>query len=151
MNVEERRAMLEEGSRLKDARQRAEALELWLQLEKIQDEHEPDARQRCLHLNRIAYLSLCCSRWAEAERAARKCVELYRSAELPFLKGLPTYLSMLAGVLAERGKFDEAVPFQREANELHKQFLDPDSSYLIWRHIDLLDMQRGKVGRYIDR
>lgn len=151
MNLEEREALLAEGQKLKYAFRLAEALEVFLRLEKIQEESEPDVGRRALHLNRIASVALRLHRYPEAERAARKCVEIHLAAGLPIDTRYATYLGMLAGVLAERGKLDEAVPFQRESNAIHERFLEPDSSFLMWRRIDLLHMQQGRIGKYIGR
>jgi len=57
---------------------------------------------------------------------------------------------MLAGVLAEEGKFQEAIAFAEQGRELYAAFLGDTDSYVQKRRADIDRMRRGNIGSYLD-
>lgn len=100
---------------LKDAGDYPGALALRLRLEQMQSQSDESPTVRALNLNYIAYLGVHTGNLIEAEAAARRCLEFYKPIEKADNERLATYLMMLASVLAEARKFEEAVIYGEQA------------------------------------
>lgn len=135
----------------KDADTFVEALQVRQLMERLQDRFDVHASDRTKNLNSLTFLALVVSDFAEAERAARKCVSLYQNVPDLNHEKLATYLSMLSSVLAERGSFDEAVVYGEEALH-HFRFFHGDSD----NFVDMVKhnvecMRHGERRQYIER
>jgi tetratricopeptide (TPR) repeat protein len=109
------------ASRLKGAGKYPEALAVRLELERVLAEANAPDRDQASNLNMIAYLGACIGRLSDAERAARKSLEIYAPVAKDSDAVLATYTGMLAAVLAESRKFDEAAEYGEKALSLFAQ------------------------------
>lgn len=139
-----------DARKLKSARNYSQALELRLQAESIYDSGLGASADAAMNLNSCTYLALCVENYSEAERLARKCLKVYQP------KGehdehLATYLFMLGAVLAERAKFDEAVPYCEKAIAIFAHNHGETASFVEYRRSDLQNMKNEIARRYIER
>ena len=121
-----------------------------LKLEKLYDKLPGYAGERVENLKYLAVLAVYCNELEQAERAARKCLELY----LPHAKDLEllaTFRWMLAVVLAENRKFDEAVPYGMQALVHYIQAHGERSLFAKTCQRDLERMKNKDAGQYLDR
>ena len=113
------------------------ALETRLKLELIYDSFDSDVILKDNNLCQIANLAVHVGQFSEAERAARKSVSL----TLPLDdKRRANSLSLLSAVLAESGKFEEAVIYGEQSVKLRESLFGADSSYVKYRKADLQRM-----------
>jgi tetratricopeptide (TPR) repeat protein len=139
-----------EAGRLKMKGRFVDALRLRLQLEELYERHAIGAVEQSLNLNWIASLAVRTGNLDEAERAARKCLEIYRPVATDRDNRLATYLCMLSAVLAERREFDEAVTRGEEAVVLFAQIHGENSSFVQYRRVDIDRMRRKDTRPYLD-
>jgi hypothetical protein len=140
----------QEAARLKMQRRFADALCLRLQLEQLYEQHGVGAKEQASNLNWIASLGVRAGNLEEAERVARKCVEIYRPVSTERDQLLATYISMLSAVLAEKREFDEAVTHGDEAVALFARILGENDSFVQYRRMDVERMRRRDTGPYLD-
>jgi hypothetical protein len=98
----------------------------------------------------VCYKSLRDGDRAKAERAARRCLTTCRDTAVG-AERYATYLFMLAAVLAECGKFDEAIAYGEEAVALFGRLYGESDSFVEFRKRDLQHMRDGVLRRYIER
>ena len=129
----------------------AEALRMRQDLEQLMISSGLDASKQATNLNYIAFLALCVGDFAEAERAARRTLEVYSDVSEPSSEKKATYLSMLSSVLAERGSFEDAVRFGEESVAIFEvNHPDGDDWVARWK-CDIDRMRLHDPGPYIDR
>src|SRR4051794_28633029 len=104
-----------EARELKASGKHGDALRLRQEIERGHDRDGVGPVERAVNLNYMAFLAVCVGDLDEAIRAARKCLEVYRTASTEKNEKCATYLMMLSCVLAESGKFDEAIRHGEEA------------------------------------
>lgn len=143
--------IVSEARRLKGVGKFVEAKLLRTELERIHDQSAADATVRVSNLNMLAFLATCSGDLAEAVRAAEKCLSIYR--EMPHRRDekLATYLMMLACVLAEAGRFVDAVAHGEEAFSLFRRCYGEKDEFTQFRARDVECMRRGEVRHYIER
>jgi 2'-5' RNA ligase len=136
---------------LKRARKFAEALQLRLELEGLYEQEGVNTLQQSLNLNWIAFLGVHSGNLAEAERAARKCLEVYcPTASVHDQETLATYHMMLSCVLAELRKFEEAVAEGEQALVLFSHFHGEGDSFVQFRKMDIERMRKKDSAPYLD-
>jgi tetratricopeptide (TPR) repeat protein len=139
-----------EARRLKAVGDYAGALRLRLQLERLHADGGASAVEQAKNLNQLAHVAVHTGAVQEAERAARKCVELYRPIALEHDETLATYMMMLSVVLAIAGKFEEAVRYGEEALETFKLNHGEHDSFVTDRKKDIERMRRREAGLCLD-
>lgn len=127
------------------------ALQLRLELELLHSQLNSNPSRQSRNLNQIAYLGVHLGKLREAERAAGRCLEIYRPISVAPDETLATYLFMLAAVLAESGKFDEAVSVGEEAVAIFAERHGEDSSFVQFRKKDIMRMRNKDTAPYLDR
>jgi hypothetical protein len=142
----------EQAIRLNLENDRAGALRLRLELELRLNELGATVVEQTSNLSWIAFFAVCTGNLGEAERAARRCVDLYR----PQARGdrderWATYLMMLADILAEREKFEDAVPYAEAAVAIFAANHGEDSAFVQGRRRDVRRMRARDLGQYLDR
>jgi hypothetical protein len=140
----------EQAQRLKRAGRNSDALFLRLELEQRQSEASMAARERACNLNVIANLAVRTDRFSIAERAARRCLEVYAPIARELDPALATYTGMLAAVLAEARQFDEAVEYGERAIRLFTES-GHDARFLDYRKADIARMRNRDAQPYIER
>jgi hypothetical protein len=135
---------------LKNADRYSEAFAVRLRLEQLHVEGNSPVRDQIGNLNWLAYLGVHTGNLADAERAARKCLDLYRAVAGAADEKLATYTMMLSAVLAEAGKFSEAARTGDVAVELFVAS-GHDAEFVQQRRADVTRMRRGEPTRYLDR
>lgn len=128
-----------------------EALCARLTLEKAYERSGTERTFQAANLNWIACLAMQLNRRSTAERAARKCVEIYSPICTPNDEKLATYYSMLAAVLAESLKFEEAVDFYKKSIDIFENNHGSDSEFVRDRKSDLNDIRNHQIKYYIER
>lgn len=139
-----------QAEELKQQHKYADALRLRLELERLYEREDAGPVEQSLNLNWIAFLGVHSRDLAEAERAARKCVEIYRPVATHRDQHLATYLFMLATVLAEKREFDEAIVPGEEALALFAQFLGESNSFVQYRRKDIERMRQKDTQPYVE-
>lgn len=129
----------------------AEARALRAELERLHDQAGTDPTEQVKNLNQLAFLAAACAELPEAVRAAEKCLATYRHVPNRRDEVLATYLMMLACVLAEAGRFSEAVPYGEEALSLFGRLHGEQSEFVEFRAKDVESMRQGEVRPYIDK
>ena len=129
----------------------ADALRLRLEIEQRKDQTQTGPAEQAKNLNWIAFLAVCAGDLEEAERAAKKCLEVYRIASSEKNEKYATYVMMLAMVLAESGKFDEAIAHGEEAVALFSQLHDEGDSFVEFRKHDIQRMRAKELPPYLER
>lgn len=132
-------------------RDHANALALRQEVERLQMAEGTVATDVAKNLNWIAFFAVCVGDLAEAERAARRCVEVFATVPNGASETMATYLSMLSGVLAESGKFGEAVLFGDRAVSIFAANHGDDSQFVKYGRLDVDRMRREEPGPYVDR
>ena len=140
----------EQARRLKQAGHYPAALFLRLDLERRHIEAGTSNKDRARNLNWIAYLAVQTDRFSVAERAARKCLELYAPTAKASDPALATYTSMLAAALAEARQFDEAVEYGETAIRLFSES-GHDDAIVQHRRADVARMRNGDTRPYVER
>jgi hypothetical protein len=117
------------------------ALHLRLELERLHGRTGASVTQQVKNLNMMAHVAVHAGALGEAERAARKCLELYGPLATDNDERLATYLMMLACVLAERGKFEEAVVHGEQAVAIFRVNHGEQDSFVAYRKLDIERMR----------
>lgn len=141
----------EQAIRLNLEGDRAGALRLRLELEQRLQELGATVGEQTSNFNWIAFFAVCTGDLGEAERAAKECVELYRPRAGDRDEKWATYLMMLADILAERGKFEDAVPHAEAAVAIFAANHGEDSAFVQGCRRDLRRMRSRDGGQYLDR
>lgn len=128
-----------------------EAIEIHSEIELLDSKEAPLSAQRCSSLNMQAFLSLKSGDYVRAEQIARKCIELAKSAVDIKEEEHATYLSFLAGLLAEGGRFDEAESLTVEAIPIFAKRHPKDSTLMRSRTQRLNDIRSKVIQIYIER
>lgn len=139
----------EEAQRLKGAYDYSGALQARLKLEQLHRQFNEPPVQQSKNLNFIAFLGVHTRNLDEAERAARLCLELYRAVAEKKDEKLATYIMMLAAVLAENRKFEEAVIFGEEAVALFARNHGDNDSFVQYRKRDVERMRNKDTRPYL--
>lgn len=129
----------------------AEARMLRAELERLHDQVGANLTEQVKNLNQLAFLAAACGEPAEAVRAAEKCLATYRRVPNGRDETLATYLMMLACVLAEAGRFCEAVLYGEESLSLFGRLYGEQSEFVEFRAKDVERMRQGEVRPYMDR
>ena len=91
--------------------------------------------------NLLSHLLQANGQLSEAEEAARQALSTYANESLPRLETLATYEMKLALILAEQGRFEEAVPVGELAIKHFSDFHDQQSDFLKARKDDVGSMK----------
>jgi len=150
MTTSDLTAMEKQAQYLKSGGNCADALQLRLALERLYDQDGGAIADQSRNLNYIAFIAILLGDAFEAERAARKCVQLYRSSPSDY-EELATYVMMLSSVLAEGRRFDEAAGYGEEALQLFSRLFGETNSFVQARKADVEDMRHQTIRPYIDR
>jgi len=142
--------MQERARQLKATGDTAGALRIRKQLEEGLSWCGAEPLVQANNLNQIAFLEMCARNLAGAERAARRCLEIYSPVAREVAERIATYKWMLAGVLAESQKFEEASRMAGEAIEIFAKNHGYDDGFVVDRRTDLEAMRNGQVREYID-
>jgi hypothetical protein len=132
------------------ARDHAGALRLRIELEQLHEQCCAGVGERVRNLNYLARAAVFAGQLGEAERAAHKCVELYRPVAAENDETLATYLMMLSCVLAGGGEFDEAVVYGEEAVAIFARNHGERDGFVVDRRRDIRSMRNYEVRRYLD-
>jgi hypothetical protein len=128
----------------------AGALRLRLELERLHGQTGGSVTRQARNLNMMARVAVHAGAFGEAERAARKCLELYRPLAIGSDERLATYLMMLAVVLAEAGKFGEAVVHGERAVAIFTANHGERDSFVADRRRDIERMRAEDTPPYLD-
>jgi tetratricopeptide (TPR) repeat protein len=129
----------------------SDALRLRLALEQLYEQRGFSAVEQSLNLNWIAFLSVHSDNLDEAERAARKCIAVYRPVSANQDETLATYLMMLSLVLAEKRDFDEAIVYGEQAVAIFANIHSDASNFVKARKADITRMRNKTLQPYLDR
>ena len=140
-----------QASTAKHERRFRDALRLRVELDALLTSIDAPLAERCSNLNMMAFLGLQIGDYATAERAARSCVELYQCVDEKKSESWATYLSMLASVLAETSRFDEAAGYEERALEIFEQNHGSASDFVKIVAAHLERMRSKSPGFYIER
>jgi len=140
-----------EAQDLKEAGDYFGALRLRLKLEQKHQQINECQTQQSRNLNYIAFLAIHTGNVNEAERAARRCLELYRPIAKTHDEKLATYVMMLACVLAESRKFEEAVTIGEEGVAMYAKILGKSNSYVQDCEKRIERMRHNDTRPYLDR
>lgn len=144
--------MVRKATQLKLTGDYAGALSLRLELEQLHDKSNVSVEKRTANLNLIAFLAVHSGKLVEAERAARKCLGLYRPVTDAHNEKLSTYINMLACILAEEGRFEEAIANAEEAVVIFSDNHGENSTFVQYRRRDIERMRTKNTQQpYLDR
>lgn len=129
----------------------AEAMTLRQELERHQDQIVADPAERAKNLNQLAFVAAIGGDPSEAVRAAQKCLSNYMQVPKRRDETLATYVMMLAYVLAESGRFCEAVAYGEEALELFMAIYGKENDFVVSRAKDIQCMRIGEARSYLER
>ena len=129
----------------------AGALRLRLELERLQQDDGATLVEKAGNLNQIAHVAVHAGRLAEAERAARQCVAIYRPLTTDRDERLATYLMMLSCVLAEGGQFEEAARVGEEAVAIFVLNHGEQDDFVAARWRDIGRMRASEPRPYLDK
>lgn len=158
MELERARELVNNAREMKHRGKYEEALAFRLEAERLYDRMGATTLERVNNLNFIAYLAACVDDPAEAVCAAEKCLAIYgnvsdRRDDVRATSGerRATYLSMMCFVLAEAGRFEEAIPYGEAALSIFIANHGPDNDFVRDRAADVECMRRREKREYLDR
>lgn len=121
----------------------AAALSLLLKYEAAQSQTDRDPYEQAKSLNHIAYLAMLAKDLPQAERSARKCLEVFGPPATHRDEEYAAYLMMLASVLAEQQQFEQAIPLAEEALSHFSNAFGEKSRFVQDRKKDLDRLRQG--------
>jgi|GEM_PF-3253444 len=127
------------------------ALRLRLELDELLDQFSDKPARQANNLNQLAWLAAHCDDSDLAVWAAEKCVAIYSQIPDRSNSALATYLMMLASMLAEADRFEEAIPCAQSATALHADLLGETNDFVVACRQRIEDMRNQVVRHYIDR
>ncbi len=121
------------------------------ELDRLYQESQVDEAERARNLSLIAFLAVQVEEQTEAERTARESLALYRGVAEPDQGKLALYTMILACVLAEAGKFDEAIAIGEEAIRIYAAVYGADDEFVLDRKAAIQRMREGDRRSYLER
>jgi tetratricopeptide (TPR) repeat protein len=155
------------GFDLKDQERYQDAIKSFRDVQGILDEEHASPKRKAMNLNYIAFLAYLARDLEQAEQAARDYLTTYepflspgqdiRSVSIPDdphpAESLGTYYGMLAGILAERRKFEEAEPYAERSLEcfLASGIHNDNSPFILSRKGILSRIRNRDTNPYFDK